>query len=207
VQQVGKQDYHYIRMHGQQNIKKKLYSELQSIWMWGSVCWERDINFQGTCCPILEVKDGGNRVLRNVGVCLPNYTLSLTRRSRGLSINSRQKIQTHILRHVWRQDLCVRGSAVGWDTGLKAERSRVRFLMGGLWIFIDIFLPAATWPRRRLSRKQKWVSGNEYQEYLLGGKGGRSVRLTSQPSCANCLVILGASTTCSPNGLSRAVQG
>jgi len=29
---------------------------------------------------------------------------------------------------------------------------------------------------------------NEYQEYLLGGKGGRCVRLTTLPSpCADCL--------------------
>jgi len=31
---------------------------------------------------------------------------------------------------------------------------------------------------------------NEYQEYFLGGKGGRCVRLTSLPaSCADCLEI------------------
>jgi hypothetical protein len=30
---------------------------------------------------------------------------------------------------------------------------------------------------------------NEYQEYFLGNKGGRSARLTSPPSCADCLEI------------------
>jgi len=30
---------------------------------------------------------------------------------------------------------------------------------------------------------------NEYQEYFLGGKGGRCVRLTSPPSCAECHTI------------------
>jgi len=33
-------------------------------------------------------------------------------------------------------------------------------------------------------------NSNEYQEYLLGGKGGRSVGLTTlPPSCADCLEI------------------
>ena len=39
-----------------------------------------------------------------------------------------------------------RGSAVGWDTALKAGRSRVRFPMVSLEFFIDIILPAALWP-------------------------------------------------------------
>jgi len=30
---------------------------------------------------------------------------------------------------------------------------------------------------------------NEYQEYFLGGKGGRCVGLTLPPSCADCLEI------------------
>jgi hypothetical protein len=37
---------------------------------------------------------------------------------------------------------------------------------------------------------------NEYQEYFLGGKGGRCVGLTTLPhSCADCLEIWGASTS------------
>jgi hypothetical protein len=35
-------------------------------------------------------------------------------------------------------------------------------------------------------------SENEYQEHFLGGKDGQCVRLTSPPSCAECLENLGA---------------
>ena len=45
------------------------------------------------------------------------------------------------------------------------------------------------------------------QSYLLGGKGGRCVGLANlRPSCADYLEILGASTSWSPNGLSRPVE-
>jgi hypothetical protein len=45
-----------------------------------------------------------------------------------------------------------------------------------------------------------WASNrNEYQEYLLGGKGSRCVGPTTlPPSCADCLEILGASNSWSP---------
>jgi hypothetical protein len=49
---------------------------------------------------------------------------------------------------------------------------------------------------------------NEYQGYLLGGKGGRCVELASlPPSSADYLEILGASTSWSPKGISRPVMG
>jgi len=62
---------------------------------------------------------------------------------------------------------------------------------------IDIILPAAMW---------SWVDSasnrNEYQEYFLGGKGGRCVGLTTfPPPCADCLEIW------EPQGLSRPVMG
>jgi hypothetical protein len=48
----------------------------------------------------------------------------------------------------------------------------------------------------------------EYQGFLLGGKGGWWVGLTTlPPSCADCLEILGASTSWSPKGQSRPIMG
>jgi hypothetical protein len=48
----------------------------------------------------------------------------------------------------------------------------------------------------------------EYQEYHLGLSGSRCVGLTTlPPSCADCLVILGAPDSCNPRSLSRSVQG
>jgi hypothetical protein len=47
---------------------------------------------------------------------------------------------------------------------------------------------------------------NEYQGCLLGVKASRCIGLTTlPPSCADCLEILGVSTSWSPKGLSRRV--
>jgi hypothetical protein len=49
-------------------------------------------------------------------------------------------------------------------------------------------------------------NGNEYQEYFLGGKGGRCVGLTTlPPSYADCLEIW-ETTSWNPQGLSRPVM-
>jgi hypothetical protein len=54
-----------------------------------------------------------------------------------------------------------------------------------LEFFIHIILPAAYGPGVDLVFKR-----NEYQEYFLGGKGGRCGGLTTlPPSCADCLEI------------------
>jgi hypothetical protein len=49
---------------------------------------------------------------------------------------------------------------------------------------------------------------NEYQEYILEGKGGPCAELTIKPpSCTTCLQILRASTSWRPKGLSKPAQG
>jgi len=44
-------------------------------------------------------------------------------------------------------------------------------------IFIDIILPAALWPRVEPASNR-----NEYQDYLLGGKGGRCLGIDNLPT-------------------------
>jgi hypothetical protein len=45
---------------------------------------------------------------------------------------------------------------------------------------------------------------HEYQEYFLRGKGGRGVGLTTlPPSCADCLEVLGSSTSWNPQDLPK----
>jgi len=46
-----------------------------------------------------------------------------------------------------------------------------------------------------------YTATNEHQGYLLGSKDGQGVGLTTlPPSCADCLEILGVSTSWSPKG-------
>jgi hypothetical protein len=98
-------------------------------------------------------------------------------------------------------DTC--GGAVSWDTVLQAETSQARFLMVTLELFIDLILLEALWPWGRFSLQQKWVPG-----ILVAGKDGRCVGLsTLPPSSADSLEVLGVSTSWSPKGLSRPVQG
>jgi hypothetical protein len=52
-------------------------------------------------------------------------------------------VQSPVLQLTLIQSGEARGGAVGWDTALQAGRSRVRFPMVSLELFIDIILPAA----------------------------------------------------------------
>jgi hypothetical protein len=97
----------------------------------------------------------------------------------------------------------LRHSAVVWSTALQGGSSRIRFPMGSLRFLIDLILPVAHGRGVGSTSKRK-----QYQGYLLGGKGGRFVELTTLPPwCSDGLEILGTSTSWSPKGPSRVVQG
>jgi len=73
--------------------------------------------------------------------------------------------------------------------------------MAPLDVFIYIILPAALWLDSASNR-------NEYQEYFLGGKGGRCVGLETLPNLyADCIEMWEHQTPGTPQGLSRAVMG
>jgi hypothetical protein len=81
-----------------------------------------------------------------------------------------------------------RGSAVGWGTTLQTGRSRARFPMVPVG-HNPHHGPGVDWAPNR----------NQYQEYFVGGKDGRCVRLTILPPSW-------ASTSWNPQGLSRPEQ-
>jgi hypothetical protein len=95
--------------------------------------------------------------------------------------------------------------AVGGGTAPQAARSCFRFSMWSLGFFS---LTSSIQPHYGPGVDSA-SNRNEYQEHLLGGKGGKDgwcVGLTNlPPSCADCLEILGALTSYSPQGLSRHV--
>ena len=75
--------------------------------------------------------------------------------------------------------------------------------MCSLVLFSDLILSAALWPWVRLGPEQNWVPG-----IFPGGKDGRCLGLKNlQPSCADCVVIVGTSTSWSAQGLSRLLTG
>ena len=90
-----------------------------------------------------------------------------------------------------------------WGTQCTQWRSRLGHCGTGWKVagfLVDLILPAARWP----GVDQGICLYQEYQEYILRGKGDRCVRLTF---IADCLQILGASSSWSSHGLSKPVQG
>jgi hypothetical protein len=89
-------------------------------------------------------------------------------------------------------------------TALQSGSSRVRFPM------LSLVLTKSFWPHCG-SRFDSVSNTNEYQEYYLGGKGGRCIRLTTiSLSCSDCPEIcgeVGASTSRNPQDLFRLVEG
>ena len=83
--------------------------------------------------------------------------------------------------------LCLYG-AVNWGTALQVGRSRIRIPT----VLLEFLLTYSFRPYYGLG--VDWASNrNKHQRYLLGGKGGRCLRLTTlPPSHAVCLEILGS---------------
>ena len=88
--------------------------------------------------------------------------------------------------------------AVGCTT---SRRSHVRFPTESKYSFLSF--QSHYGPGVYSASNRNW-----YQENLLEGKDSRCVEPTALPlSCAECLEILRASTSWTPKGLSRSVQG
>ena len=93
-----------------------------------------------------------------------------------------------MISHPYSLHFGVCGRAVEWGTAVKAGRSAVRFPMVSLEFFIDNPFGVYSASNR-----------NEYRRYILVGKGGRWIGLTTLPPlCADVVEILGTSTSCSP---------
>jgi len=93
-----------------------------------------------------------------------------------------------------------RGGATGSGKALQVGRSRFRFTMVSLELFIDIVFSG----RSRAQGADSTFSRNDNQEYFLGGKGGRCLVLTTlAPSRADCHEVWEPQPPENPQGLSK----
>jgi hypothetical protein len=76
----------------------------------------------------------------------------------------------------------VRGGAGGWGTAVRTGRLRVPFPVGSLRFFISLFFRPHCG-----SGIDSACNRNEYQGPIVGGKGGRCLRMTTlPPSYTDC---------------------
>jgi len=176
------------------NSACKVLFRLQAWYLWMAVpyCTERNVKFSGLLywhvyrnarCEIFE--DSVNFGFRNTSVQLVHGTLLAT-----------------CISFACAAALCwVRGGTVGWGTTLQVWRLRVRFPMVSLEFFIDIFLPAALWPRGLTQP----LTENRNISWLVKTVGAESWNLYH----LHCRLYgnLGASSSWNPLGLSRPIMG
>ena len=74
--------------------------------------------------------------------------------------------------------------------------------MTSLEFFTDIILSVALWPGVDSASNR-----NEYQDYFLGGKGGRCVRLTTLPPSCAVVMKSGSLNLLEPSGPVQACNG
>jgi len=162
-----------------------------------------------------DPQDKGTMNHRNVGNYLRNDTY---RKTWGVSFSiacetTRQPTRNHVQsapQSAWEQidtiwPLTIKSwgyDCAEWGTALQARRSRVRYPMASLEFLTQSFRPHCG------PGVDSGSITNVYQEYFLGGKGGRCVGLTNLTTFMCRLSWnLGASTSWNPQGLSRSVMG
>jgi hypothetical protein len=148
--------------------------------------WSKTRTVPKIKCGFWKTSDTISKHLHNVSTVYINNNVG-SGQALYLVIEYRVSFAESVLSNTFRifftYQMASRGGAVIWDTALQAGRSRVRFPMVSLTFF--------HWHNPFCRTMVESASNrNEYQEYFLGGKGGRCAGLTTlPPSCADCLEI------------------